>query len=173
MSFENKFRIAIRVPEVFYVLRGHESCEPENFIAEQELIRIHQSDKKQDEAISEEVQLGREQIDTICNILKSEFTTETKNITSFKSYIHNLKSNSQKKAIQEVENFLIEMRDIEQNYKGNNVYSFFLDHCRQYGEDFYFILKSIDSAGIRVVRDSRQIENLNDEQKTILYLEKY
>ena len=39
MSFANKFRIAIRVPEVFYVLRGHESCEPENFIAEEELIK--------------------------------------------------------------------------------------------------------------------------------------
>ena len=125
MFFENKFRIAIRVPEVFYVLRGHESCEPENLIAEEKLITRHQSDKKQDEPFSEEVQLGRDQIDTICRMLKSEFTTETKNITSFKSYIHNLESNSQEKAIQEVENFLIEMRDIEQNYKGNNVSSFF------------------------------------------------
>ena len=173
MPFKNKFRIAIRVPEVFYVLRDHESCEPENFIAEEELIKRHQSDKKQDEPIPEEVQLGRDQIDTICRMLKSEFTTETKNITSFKPYIHNLESNSQEKAIKEVENFLIEMRDVEQNYKGNNVYNFFLDHWSQYEEDFYFILKSIDSAGIRVVRDSRQIENLSDEQKTILYLEKY
>ena len=125
MSFENKFRIAIRVPEVFYVLRGHESCEPENFIAEEELIRIHQSDKKQDEPISEEVQLGRDQIDTICRMLKSEFTTETKNITSFKSYIHNLESNSQEKAIQEVENFLIEMRILSRIIKATMYLIFF------------------------------------------------
>ena len=38
MNGEIKFRIAIRVPEIFYVLRNHESKEPDRFIEEAELI---------------------------------------------------------------------------------------------------------------------------------------
>lgn len=173
MGSDNNFRIAIRVPEIFYVLRSHESLEPDNFIAEAELINKHQSKEEPDEPISVEVQLGRDQIDTVCKTLKSEFTTETKNITSFKSYVHNLESNTRKMAIQEVENFLQEMRNLEQDYKGNNITKFFLEHWDQYGEDFYFILKSIDLAGIRVVRDSSLLEQLSDEQKIEIYLEAY
>jgi len=163
-------KIAIRVPEIFYVLRNDESLEPDSFIAEAGLIKKHQSEEP-DEPISVEVQLGRDQIDSICRLLQSEFTTETKNITSFKSYVHNLESNALKMAIQEVENFLQEMRDLEQDYKGDNIYKFFQEHWAQYGEDFYFIVKSIDLAGIRVVRDSSLLEQLNDDQKIEIYLE--
>ena len=111
MGNEKKFRIAIRVPEIFYVLRNHESLEPDSFIAEAELIKKHQSEEP-DEPVSVEVQSGRDQIDAICRLLQSEFTTETKNITSFKNYVHNLESNTLKMAIQEVENFLQEMRNL-------------------------------------------------------------
>lgn len=173
MEFQKKFRIAIRVPEIFYVLRNHESCEPDRFLAEAELIQKHQSDERNDEPVLQEVQLGRDQIDTICRTLKSEFTTETKNISSFKSYIHNLESNSRETAIEEVETYLQEMRSIEQGYQGDNISRFFRSHWDQHGEDLYFILKSIDLAGIRIVRDSRLLEDLSDEQKIGLYLETY
>jgi len=173
MESDKKFRVAIRVPEIFYVLRNHESQEPDNFIAEAELINKHQSSEEPDEPVSAEVQLGRDQIDAVCRTLKSEFTTETKNITSFKSYVYNLESNSRKMAIQEVESFLQEMRSIEKDYKGDNISKFFREHWAQYGEDFYFILKSIDLAGIRVVKDSSLIEHLTDEQKIEIYLETY
>jgi hypothetical protein len=166
-----KFRIAIRVPEVFYVLRNPESQEPDRFIAEAELILKHQSDEESEEPVSEEVQLGRNQIDAICKTLQSEFTTETKNISSFKNYIHNLKSHSRDNAIEEVKTLLQEMRSIEQDYKGDNISRFFQNHWAHYGEDFHFILKSIDLAGIRIVRDSRFLEGLSDEQKIGLYLE--
>ena len=76
-------------------------------------------------------------------------------------------------AIQEVESFLQEMRSFEQDYKGDNISKFFREHWAQYGEDFYFILKSIDLAGIRVVKDSSLIEHLTDEQKIEIYLETY
>jgi hypothetical protein len=33
MGNEKKFRIAIQVPEIFYVFRNHESLEPDSFIA--------------------------------------------------------------------------------------------------------------------------------------------
>ena len=173
MPNKEKFRIAIRVPEVFYNLENHESREPEGFISEAELITKHPSDEKNKEPVSEEVQRGRDQIDTLCRMLKSEFTTEAKNITAFKSYVHNLESGSRETAIQEVKNFLQEMRALEQNYTGDNVSEFFMDHWSEYGENFYFILKSIDLAGIRVVRDSRLLEQLTDEQKIGIYLEKY
>ena len=172
MENDKNFRIAIRVPEIFYVLRNHESLEPDSFIAEAELIKKHQSEEP-DEPVSVEVQSGRDQIDAICRLLQSEFTTETKNITSFKSYVHNLESNTRKMAVLEVENFLQEMRNLEQDYKGDNIYKFFQEHWAQYGEDFYFILKSIDLAGIRVVKDSSLIEHLTDEQKIEIYLETY
>jgi hypothetical protein len=173
MENDKNFRIAIRVPEIFYVLRNHESQEPDSFIAEGELIKKHQSNDEPHEPVSLEVQLGRDQIDTVCRTLKSEFTTETKNITSFKNYVYNLESNSRKMAIQEVESFLQEMRSFEQDYKGDNISKFFREHWAQYGEDFYFILKSIDLAGIRVVKDSSLIEHLTDEQKIEIYLETY
>jgi hypothetical protein len=173
MKNDKRFRISIRVPEIFYVLRNHESIEPDSFIAEVELIKKHQSNEELDEPVSVEVQLGRDQIDAVCRTLKSEFTTETKNITSFKSYVYNLKSNTQKMAMQEVENFLQEMRSLEQDYKGDNISKFLQKHWAQYGEDFYFILKSIDLAGIRVVRDSSLLEQLSDEQKIEIYLETY
>jgi hypothetical protein len=118
-----------------------------------------------------EVQLGRDQIDAISKVLQSEFTTETKNITSLKSYVHNLDSNTLKMSIQEVENFLQEMWNLEQNYKGDNIYKFFQEHWTQYGEGFYFIVKSIDLAGIRMVRDSSLLEQLSDDQKIKIYLE--
>lgn len=173
MSCEKKFRIAIRLPDIFYVLRNPESLEPDSFIAEAELIAKHQSEEEHDEIVSEEVQLGRNQVDALCRILKSEFTTETKNITSFKSYVHNLESSSHATAMQEVKKFLEEMRGIEQDYKGDNISKLFRDHWSHYGEDFYFILKSIDLAGIRIVRDHSLIESLTDEQKIELYLETY
>ena len=173
MENDKKFRIAIRVPEIFYVLRDHESLEPDNFIAEAELINKYQSNEDSDEPVSAEVQLGRDQIDAVCRTLKSEFTTATKNITSFKSYIHKLESNSREMAIQEVKKFLEEMRRLEQEYKGDNISNCFQEHWAQYGEDFYFILKSIDLAGIRVVRDSSLLEQLSDEQKIHIYLETY
>ncbi len=173
MENGKKFRIAIRVPEVFYVLRDHESHEPDRFITESELIKKHQSEEESEELVSEEVRLGREQIDRLCRILKSTFTTETKNITVFKDYVYNLGSDSRGAAIQEVENYLQEMRGIEQDYQGKHISSFFLNHWAEQGEDFYFILKSIDLAGIRVVRDSSLLENLTDEEKINIYLESY
>ena len=66
-----KFRIAIRIPEIFYVLRNHESKEPDRFDEETELIKQYESDKE--DVVSLEVQLGRDQIDKLCNALKSTF----------------------------------------------------------------------------------------------------
>lgn len=165
------FRIAIRVPEIFYVLRSHESNEPDRFEEEAELIRQHQSDEES--PVSPEVQLGRDQIDNLCNVLKSSFTTSTKNISSFKNYIFNLESNSQENALLEVKSYLQEMRKKEQNFTGENLPEFFLNHWPEKTEDFYFILKSIDLAGIRVVRDSTLLESLTDEDKISIFLESY
>jgi hypothetical protein len=155
MQSDKKFRLAIRMPEVSYL--------PKNHLAKEE----------GDESISEEIRLGLNQIETLCRKLESEFATETQNITSFKNYLHPLKSHSHELALQEVKNFLHEMRGLEEEYKGDNISKFFLNHWAQYGEDFYFILKSIDLAGIRVVRDSRLLANLTDEQKIEIYLESY
>ena len=171
MQDGKNFRIAIRMPEVFYVLRNHESKEPDRFEVESELIKIHLSDEVV--PVSSEVQLGREQIDTLCRILNSKFTTETKNISSFKNYIFNLESSSRKSSLLEVKKYLQEMRKLEKTYKGDNLYSFFLNHWYEKGEDFYFILKSIDLTGIRVVQDSSLRENLTDEQKIDIFLETY
>ena len=87
MNGRINFRIAIRVPEIFYVLRNHESKEPDRFIEEAELIKHHQSGEK--DTVSDEVQLGRDQINNICNLLKSTFTTDTKSISVFRNYIFN------------------------------------------------------------------------------------
>ncbi|MFT4579029.1 MAG: hypothetical protein ACI8PD_001610 [Nitrospinales bacterium] len=163
------FRIAIRVPEIFYVLRNHESNEPDRFDKEAELIKQHQSDEEG--PISADVQLGRDQINKLCNTLKSTFTTDTKNISTFKNYIFNLESDSKDAALLEVENYMQEMRNIEQSFTGENLSNFFLRHWPEKPEDFYFMLKSIDLAGIRVVRDSSLLESLTDEDKISIFLE--
>jgi hypothetical protein len=165
------FRIAIRVPEIFYVLRNHESNEPDRFDEESELIKQHQMDEE--DPVSAEVQLGRDQINKLCNVLKSTFTTETKNISTFKNYIFNLESDSKESALLEVKNYMQEMRKIEQDFTGENLSKFFLSHWPEKTEDFYFILKSIDLAGIRVVRDSSLLESLTDEDKISIFLESY
>ena len=165
------FRIAIRVPEIFYVLRNHESKEPDRFIEEAELIKHHQSVEK--DTVSDEVQLGRDQINNICNMLKSTFTTDTKSISVFKNYIFNLESNSKEAALLEVKKYLQEMRAIEQKNSGKNLSKIFLNHWPDKSEDFYFILKSIDLAGIRVVRDSSLLGSLSDEEKINIFLENY
>ena len=165
------FRIAIRVPEIFYVLRNHESKEPDRFIEEAELIKHHQSGEK--DTVSDEVQLGRDQINNICNVLKSTFTTDTNSISVFKNYIFNLESNSKESALLEVKNYIQEMRTIEQKFSGENLSKIFLNHWPDKNEDFYFILKSIDLAGIRVVRDSSLLESLSDEEKINIFLENY
>ena len=165
------FRIAIRVPEIFYVLRNHESKEPDRFIEEAELIKHHQSGEK--DTVSDEVQLGRDQINNICNVLKSTFTTDTKSISVFKNYIFNLESHSKESALLEVKNYIQEMRTIEQKFSGENLSKIFLNHWPDKNEDFYFILKSIDLAGIRVVRDSSLLESLSDEEKINIFLENY
>ncbi|MDG1929075.1 MAG: hypothetical protein P8I45_05125 [Nitrospinaceae bacterium] len=171
MNGEINFRIAIRVPEIFYVLRNHESKEPDRFIEEAELIKHHQSREK--ETVSDEVQLGRDQINNICNVLKSTFTTDTKSISVFKNYIFNLESNSKESALLEVKNYLKEMRTIEKKFSGENLSKIFINHWPDKNEDFYFILKCIDLAGIRVVRDSSLLEYLSDEEKIKIFLEKY
>ena len=171
MNGEINFRVAIRVPEVFYVLRNHESKEPDRFIEEGELIKHHQSGEK--DTVSDEVQLGRDQINNICNVLKSTFTTDTKSISVFKNYIFNLESNSKESALLEVKNYIQEMRTIEQKFSGENLSKIFLNHWPDKNEDFYFILKSIDLAGIRVVRDSSLLESLSDEEKINIFLENY
>ena len=65
------------------------------------------------------------------------------------------------------------MRTIEQDFTGKNLSIFFLSHWPGKTEDFYFILKSIDLAGIRVVRDSSLLESLTDEDKICIFLESY
>ncbi|MBT5469068.1 MAG: hypothetical protein HOK41_00550, partial [Nitrospina sp.] len=141
MGNGERFRIAIRVPEVFYVLRNHESMEPDRFAAETELIEKHQSEERNEDNLSEEVRLGRNQIKCLCRVLKSTFTTETKNISSFKNYIFNLESKSKDAALLEVTGYLQEMRAIELDFKGENISKFFLSHWAGKGENFYFILK--------------------------------
>jgi hypothetical protein len=74
-------------------------------------------------------------------------------------------------SIQEVKNFMQEMWNLEKDYKGNNIYKYFREYWSQYREDFYFIVKSIDLAGIRVVRDSSLLEQMSDDQKIKTYLE--
>ncbi len=159
------------MPEIFYVLRNHESKEPDRFEAEAELIKTLQSDEEV--PVSEEVQLGRNQIDNLCTILNSKSTTESKNISSFKNHIFNLESSSRETALLEVKNYLHEMRELEQNYKGDNLSNFFLKHWNDKSEDLYFILKSIDLTGIRVVQDSSLRDNLTDDQKISIFLETY
>lgn len=171
MKDGKNFRLAIRVPEIFYVLRNHESKEPDRFNEEAELIKHHQSDEE--DTVSREVQLGRNQINNLCHILKSEFTTDAKNISEFKNYIFNLESCSKEAALLEVKNYMQEMRSIEQNFTGKSLSTFFLNHWTDKGEDFYFILKSIDLAGIRIVRDSSLLETLSDENKINIFLESY
>ena len=171
MNGRINFRIAIRVPEIFYVLRNHESKEPDRFIEEAELIKHHQSGEK--DTVSDEVQMGRDQINNICNVLKSTFTTDTKSISVFKNYIFNLESNSKESALLEVKNYIKEMRTIEKKFCGENLSKIFLNHWPDKKEDFYFILKSIDLAGIRVVRDSSLLESLSDEEKINIFLENY
>jgi hypothetical protein len=171
MKEDIKYRIAIRIPEIFYVLRNHESKEPDRFDKETELIKQHQSDEEG--VVSEEVQLGRDQIDKLCNILQSTFTTGTKNISKFKSYIFNLESYSQDAALLEVKSYLQEMRNIEQGCIGENLSKFFLSHWPEKPEDFYFMIKSIDLAGIRLVRDSSLLDSLIDEEKISIFLESY
>ena len=171
MQDGKNFRIAIRMPEVFYVLRNHESKEPDRFEVESELIKTHLSDEVI--PVSSEIQLGRDQIDNLCRILNSKFTTETKNISSFKNYIFNLESSSRESSLLEVKKYLREMRKLEKTYKGDNLSSFFLNHWYEKGEDFYFILKSIDLAGVRVVQDSSLRESLTDEQKIDIFVETY
>ena len=165
------FRIAIRIPEIFYVLRNHESNEPDRFDEEAELIKKHQSDEI--DLVSAEVKLGRDQIDKLCNALKSTFTTDTKNISTFKNYIFNLESDSKDSALLEVKSYMQEMRKIEQDFNGKNLSKFFLSHWPEKPEDFYFMLKSIDLAGIRVVQDSSLLESLTDEDKISIFLERY
>jgi hypothetical protein len=171
MNGRINFRIAIRVPEIFYVLRNHESKEPDRFIEEAELIKHHQSGEK--DTVSDDVQLGRDQINNICNLLKSTFTTDTKSISVFRNYIFNLESNSKEAALLEVKKYMQEMRAIEQKFSGKNLSQIFLNHWPDKSEDFYFILKSIDLAGIRVVRDSSLLESLSDEEKINIFLENY
>jgi hypothetical protein len=65
------------------------------------------------------------------------------------------------------------MRTIEQKFSGENLSKIFLNHWPDKSEDFYFILKSIDLAGIRVVRDSSLLESLSDEEKINIFLENY
>jgi hypothetical protein len=166
-----KFRIAIRIPEIFYVLRNHESKEPDRFVEETKLIKQHQSNEE--DAVSAEVQLGRDQIDKLCNVLKSTFTTDTKNIFTFKNYIFNLESDSKDAALLEVKNYLQEMRKIEKGFTGKNLSKYFLSHWPEKPEDFYFMLKSIDLAGIRVVRDSSLLDKLTDEERINVFLESY
>ncbi len=171
MKDGTNFRIAIRVPEIFYVLRDHESNEPDRFDEEAELIKHHQSNEE--DLVSAEVQLGRDQINRLCNKLKSTFTTDTKNISTFKNYIFNLESDSEDAALLEVKNYMQEMRNIEQDFTGENLSNFFLSYWPEKPEDFYFMLKSIDLAGIRVVRDSSLLESLTDEEKIHIFLESY
>ena len=161
MKVKIKFRIAIRIPEIFYVLRNHESKEPDRFDEETELIKQYESDKE--DVVSLEVQLGRDQIDKLCNALKS----------TFKNYIFNLESDSKDDALLEVKNYLREMRNIEQGFTGENLSKTFLRHWPKKPENFYFMLKSIDFAGIRVVRDSGLLDNLTDEEKISIFLENY
>ena len=165
------FRVAIRVPEIFYVLRNHESNEPDRFDEEAELIMQHQ--RGEEGPVSADVQLGRDQINKLCNLLKSTFTTDTKNISKFKNYIFNLESDCKESALLEVKSYMQEMRKIEQDFTGKNLSNFFLSHWPEKTEDFYFILKSIDLAGIRIVRDSSLLESLTDEDKISIFLESY
>ena len=65
------------------------------------------------------------------------------------------------------------MRTIEKKFSGENLSKIFLAHWPDKNEDFYFILKSIDLAGIRVVRDSSLLESLSDEEKINIFLENY
>ena len=46
MKEEINFRIAIRIPEIFYVLRNHESKEPDRFDEETKMIKQHQSNEE-------------------------------------------------------------------------------------------------------------------------------
>jgi len=165
------FRIAIRVPEIFYVFRNHESNEPDRFDEEAELIKQHQSDEEY--PVSSEVQLGRDQINKLCNVLNSTFTTDAKNISTFKNYIFNLESDSKEAALLEVKKYIKEMRNIEQDFAGENLSKFFLSHWPEKPEDFYFMIKSIDLAGIRLVRDSSLLDSLIDEEKISIFLESY
>ena len=106
-------------------------------------------------------------LDYICRSLNGIPRNDVSN------YIFNLESNSKKAAFLEVKNYLQEMRAIEQNFPGEKLSKIFLNHWSDKGEDFYFILKSIDLAGIRVVRDSSLLGSLSDEDKISLFLENY
>ena len=114
-----------------------------------------------------------DQINKLCNALKSTFTTGTKNIFTFKNYIFNLKSDSKDAALLEVKNYMQEMRNIEQDFTGKHISNIFLSLWPEKPEDFYFILKSIELAGIRVVRDISLLESLTDENKISIFLESY
>ena len=84
-----------------------------------------------------------------------------------------MESDSQDAALLEVKNYLKEMRNIEQGFTGVNLSKIFLSHWPEKPEDFYFMLKSIDLAGIRVVRDTSLLDNLIDEEKISIFLKSY
>ena len=84
-----------------------------------------------------------------------------------------LPTNSKEAALLEVKNYMQEMRNIEQGFTGENLSNFFISHWSEKPEDFYFMLKSIDLAGIRVVRNSSLLESLTDEDKISIFLERY
>jgi hypothetical protein len=84
-----------------------------------------------------------------------------------------LESDSKDDALLEVKNYLREMRNIEQGFTGENLSKTFLRHWLEKPEDFYFMLKSIYFAGIRVVPDSGLLDNLTDEEKISIFLENY
>jgi hypothetical protein len=66
------------------------------------------------------------------------------------------------------------MRNIEQVFIGENLSKKnFLSHWPEKPEEFYFMLKSIDLAGIRLVRDISLLDNLIDEEKISIFLESY
>ena len=82
-----------------------------------------------------------------------------------------MESDSKDDALLEVKNYLQEMKNIEQGFTGENLSKYFLSHWSEKPQDFYFMLKSIDLAGIRVVRDSSLLDNLTDEEKISIFLE--
>jgi hypothetical protein len=124
------------------------------------LIKQHQSDEE--DVVSEEVQLGRDQIDKLCNAHQS----------TFENYIFNLEFDSKDDALVEVKNYLQEMRNI-QHASLEKICQNFLNHWPDKSEGFYFMLKSISLARIRVVCDSSLLDNLTDEEKNNIFHESY
>jgi hypothetical protein len=123
--------------------------------------------------VSDDVKLGRIQMEKKSFYHSKNDPIEEMNV--FKTYTHNLKSNSRKDAVLEVKDLLEKNRIVRRDYEGDNISEYLQEYWQKIGgENLFFILTSIDQAG-NGSTPSRywQMFDFTDEQKIDVFLETY